>query len=192
VFHVDAVVHHGAVVFADAHQYRTPLLDVVQGGGGMVTTTVSHGSALETALLELHARVVRVLGLQHGVTHGEYLRDNATGALLFLEIAARVGGAHIPSLVRATAGVDLWRAYVELELDPARFVLPSRTHAHGALFAGLSREAAPDLRVLGESARAWTLEGQPHQLAFVLRDDSSDALAATVEAVAPRFASLLR
>ncbi len=94
VFHVDAVVHDGRVVFEEAHQYRTPLLDVVQGGLGMVTATVPHASALERALFAMHRRVVTTLGLRHGVTHGEYLRAHGTGELLFLETAARGRRAH--------------------------------------------------------------------------------------------------
>ncbi len=145
VCHVDAISYDGRVLFAEAHRYRRPLMDVAKGGGIFATATVERGSAEEKDLLAMHREVCGHFGLRHGVTHMEFIRGQ-DGHLYFLETAARVGGAHIYDLVEATTGVSLWSEWAKLEMgqgETAYQVPPSRKD-HGGLVLALSRQEQPD------------------------------------------------
>ncbi len=171
VFHVDAVVEGGHVIFAEVHRYRRPLLEVAASGDMMITTTVERGSRLDQDLRATHARVLAALGLVRGVAHTELIvgRD---GVPVFLESAARVGGASIPALVEATTGMDLWRAQVELELGDGTVELPDAPRTYGALLAGLAREASPSFDAFRGDHVAAAFSDAPHEATVVLRAET--------------------
>src|SRR5215468_10485523 len=105
VFHVDSVVSEREVLFAEAHAYGAPPLDVSHGGGVFTTRTLERDSEDAKALRVINQRLVDALGLLRGVTHAEFLKANADGRLYFVEIAARVGGAYISDVVEAASGI---------------------------------------------------------------------------------------
>jgi biotin carboxylase len=189
VFHVDSVVDRGRVVFAEAHGYQTPLLEVSRSNGMMQTRTVPHGSALEETLLEANGAILAALGLERGVAHTEIIRGRDDGAAYFLESAARVGGAHIADLVEATTGVNLWREYARLELsEPGEaYEPPERRRSHGALLITFARAESPDFSGYQGPEIAWRLEGVPWQAAVVVRDDEHERLDALLGEVQRRF-----
>lgn len=100
VFHVDSIVWQGEVVFSSAQRYLTPPLRLWNEGGVFATRTVPDSDPVHGPLIDLNRQVLQGLGMDRGVTHAEYIRDTA-GRLYFLEIAARVGGAHVHDLVEA-------------------------------------------------------------------------------------------
>jgi hypothetical protein len=171
VFHVDAIVEGGHVTFAEVHQYRKPLLEVATSGDMMITSTAARGSRIDEEVRAVHARVIAALGLVRGVTHTEVI-VGPDGVPVFLESAARVGGASIPALVEATTGVDLWRAHVELELRDGAPSLPDAPLAYGALLAGLSREAAPSFDAFRGPHVAAAFSDAPHEATVVVRADT--------------------
>src|SRR6202522_1823296 len=116
IFHVDSIVSEGKVVFAVAHQYGRPPMQVMHEGGVFTTRTVDRQSSDWADLTALNARLAPALGMVRGVTHGEYIKAHADGRFYFLEIAARVGGAFIADLVQASTGVNLWREWARLEV----------------------------------------------------------------------------
>ncbi len=120
IFHVDSIVSEGKVVFAVAHQYGRPPMQVMHEGGVFTTRTVERGSRDWEELIALNARLAPALGMVRGVTHAEYIRAQADGRFYFLEIAARVGGAFIADLVEASTGVNLWREWARLEVSALR------------------------------------------------------------------------
>src|SRR5262249_16178740 len=70
VLHVDSIIAERKVVFAEVHQYRKPLFELMhQGGGIFATRTVPRGGELERATLAAHEKVVEHLNLVRGVTH---------------------------------------------------------------------------------------------------------------------------
>ena len=111
VFHVDSVVSERKVVFADAHVYGVPPLDVSHAGGVFTTRTLERDSEDAKALCASNVALMDALGLPRGVTHAEFLKADSNGKLYFIEIAARVGGAYISDVVEAATGINLWREW---------------------------------------------------------------------------------
>src|SRR5580698_1099036 len=127
IFHVDSIVSEGKVVFAVAHQYGRPPMQVMHEGGVFTTRTVDRASRDWAELTGLNAKLAPGLGMARGVTHAEYIKAHADGRFYFLEIAARVGGAFIADLVETSTGVNLWREWARLEVTALRgqpYMLP--------------------------------------------------------------------
>ncbi len=83
VFHVDSIVSERKVVFAEAHMYGKPPLDVSHQGGIFTTRTLPRTSSESKALLKLNRTLIEALGLVRGVTHAEFLRAHEDGKTLF-------------------------------------------------------------------------------------------------------------
>jgi len=60
VFHVDGIASDRAVVFAEAHAYGAPPLDVSHQGGVFTTRTMARDSADAVALKEIHVKLIQV------------------------------------------------------------------------------------------------------------------------------------
>src|SRR6266849_5133871 len=103
VFHVDSVVSELEVVFAEAHAYGAPPLDVSHEGGVFTTRTLARESAEAKKLLSINRKLLKGLGLVRGVTHAEFLKAHADGKFYFIEVAARVGGAYIADAIEAAS-----------------------------------------------------------------------------------------
>jgi biotin carboxylase len=115
VYHVDAIVWDGEMIFAAAHKYGRPPMNVSHEGGVFITRTLDHDGAEATELKALNQKLLSALGMRRGVAHTEYIR-HADGRYHFLETAARVGGAHIAETVEAATGVNLWVEWARLEM----------------------------------------------------------------------------
>ncbi|NUQ73523.1 MAG: ATP-grasp domain-containing protein [Polyangiaceae bacterium] len=178
VFHVDAIISERNIVLAEAHQYRRPLLEVMQEGGIFATHTVRRGSPLERDLLATNAKVVEHLGLVRGVMHTEFIRSKDDGTIYFLESAARVGGAHIAELVEASTGVNLWKEWARIELSQgeAPYVLPERRHDYGGLMISLARQEKPDTSSFTDPEIVWRLDDNPYHIGFILRSGSLERI----------------
>ncbi len=177
VFHVDAITIEREVLFAECHQYRRPLLQIVQGGGIFATRTVPRGSALERQLLETHKRVIKELGIVRGVTHTEFIRA-ADGTIYFLETAARVGGVHIADLVEATTGINLWREWAKIEISQGEqpYKLPPRRADYGGLIVTLAKQESPDTSAYREPEIAWRMSDNAHHVGLAVRSDRSERI----------------
>jgi carbamoylphosphate synthase large subunit len=193
VCHVDAIVSERKVVFAEVHQYRKPLFELLhQGGGIFATRTVRRGSEEEKQILDTHAQVIENLGLVRGVTHTEFIRGKDDGRIYFLETAARVGGAHIADLVEASTGVNLWKEWAKIEIAQGEepYTPPPRRAEYGGLIISLARQEQPDTSAYADPEIAWRLAGQPaHHVGFVLRSESPERVEALLDAYEPRIAS---
>ena len=64
----------------------------------------------------LNREVIAAMGMVRGVTHAEFIRGEADGQFYFLEIAARVGGAHIDLMIEHATGLNLWEEWARIEL----------------------------------------------------------------------------
>jgi biotin carboxylase len=190
VCHVDAVVHEGQAVLAEAHRYRRPLMDVAKGGGVFATRTLERDSEEARELCDHHQAVVRHFGLRYGVTHMEFIRSEADGGLYFLETAARVGGAHIYDLVEASSGVNLWAEWAKLELAQGErpYVLPERRTDYGGLVIALAREEQPDTSQFNDPEIVKRLEVRNH-VGLVLRSTSPERIEELLDAYETRIAT---
>ena len=146
VFHVDGIVSDRAVLFAEAHTYGTPPLDVSHQGGVFTTRTVARDSADAVALKEIHNKLIHGLGLARGVTHAEFLKAYSDHRFYFIEVAARVGGAYISNMIETATGVNLWREWAHLEVAAGKmpYQLPQAREDYSGVIVSLARQQEPD------------------------------------------------
>jgi biotin carboxylase len=178
VYHVDALVQNGAVVFAGAHRYRRPPMEVAHQGGVFVTSTVERGSDTERALDAVNRRLLQTLGLVRGASHAEFIQGT-DGRLYFLEVAARVGGAYIAEMLEAASGINLWREWAKVELggDEVPYQLPPTRCEYAGVALALARQEWPDTDGYGDPEIVHRVKKR-HHVGLVVRS-----------AVRARFAS---
>lgn len=191
VYHADAVVADGRIVFCEVQRYHKPPFDVYHGGGLFRTSTVPRGSDADKALRNLTQRVGDALGMDDGILHTEYIRGAADGEFYFLETAGRVGGAHIADLIEAATGINLWREWARLEqaraLGTAYEVKPTH-HEYGGVIMSLARQEAPDTSAYDDPEIARRIRKSYHA-GFVLRSPDQTRVDTLLDSYAARFLS---
>jgi biotin carboxylase len=190
VYHVDSVVSEREVVFAQAHTYGSPPLDVSHQGGVFTTRSLPHKAPDTKALLDVNRQVIEGLGSVRGVTHAEFLRAHADGKFYFLEIAARVGGAYIAEVVEAASNVNLWREWARLEISAGKepYALPPIRHDHAGVILCLARQEHPDTSAYNDPEIVYRVS-KYHHAGFVLKSPSAERVQQLLDAYAVRFAS---
>jgi biotin carboxylase len=175
IYHVDSIVSAGEVVFAEAHRYGKPPLDLAHGGGIFTTSTVTRGSEEEQTLLGLNRQVLGAMGLRRGVSHTEFIRGREDGQFYFLETAARVGGAHIVELVEAATGINLWAEWAKLEIarGEREYVVPDHRGDYGGLIVSLARQQWPDTSAYQDPEIVWRLNKRAHAGLIIRSHDQS-------------------
>src|SRR5436190_9521171 len=136
VYHVDSLITDGRVAFAGVNKYGRPPLQVAHGGGAYISQTIPHESAEKRKLLQINRRLIKVMNMETGATHAEFIKSEADGEFYFLEIAARVGGAYIADVLEAASGINLWREWARLEVTDAKApgrLTPRKEHAGSIL-----------------------------------------------------------
>jgi len=189
VFHVDAIVWDGRVVFAEAHGYFQPPFDVYHGGGLFCTRTLERGSDTSRTLVALNEQVVSALGMTRGALHTEFIRGRDDGRYYFLETAARVGGANIVALVEAATGLNLWREWARVEVASAGgddYAAPVGRTDHGGLLISLARQEWPDLSAYNDPEISWRLSKR-HHAGLVVAAASHARVNGLLSAYMPRF-----
>lgn len=164
VYHVDSLVEGGKILFASVERYGAPPFDVTHFGGVTVSHTVKYGARERRALLALNRRLLKSFGFERGVTHAEFIRRaefqeaasakisrpgkvpaSANEQFYFLEVAARVGGAHTTDTIAAASGINPWREWARIELATAEqpYVLPAVRQEYSGLALSLARQEHP-------------------------------------------------
>jgi biotin carboxylase len=171
VYHVDAIVSERQVVFAEAHRYGTPPFNVVHDGGIFTTRTIRDETARQ--LRSLNAEVLGVLGFVRGVVHTEFIKAHADGQFYFLETSARVGGANISELVKASTGVNLWTEWAKIEIagGDTPYDPPTPRQDYGGLIISLARQDAPDTGAYTDPEIVWRLSLHHHAGLLVVSRD---------------------
>ncbi|HUS16740.1 MAG TPA: ATP-grasp domain-containing protein [Chloroflexia bacterium] len=189
VYHVDAITSEREVVFAIAHQYGHPPLDVIQGGI-FTSRTLPRESAEAQALLVLHRQLIAALGMVRGVTHTEFIRAHADGRFYFLETAARVGGAHIAESVEAATGLNLWAEWAKIEIARGEhpYVLPACREDYAGLIVSLARQEHPDLGEYRDPEIVWRLD-RPHHAGLIVASPSHERVRVLINSYSQRFAT---
>ncbi len=189
VFHVDGVVSERAVLFAEAHTYGAPPLDVSHQGGVFTTQTLARDSADALALKEIHLKLIQGLGLVHGVTHAEFLKAHSDSRIYFLEVAARVGGAYISNMVETATGINLWRewAHVEVAAGKMPYQLPQAREDYAGVIVSLARQQEPDTSGYTDPEIVERIK-KYHHAGFVLKSSSPERIEALLASYAQRFA----
>jgi biotin carboxylase len=189
VYHVDSLVWDGEVVFAAAHRYGLPPMTVYQGGGVFVTSTLPYGSQEREEVVAINRAVLGALGMQHGVTHAEFIRSEADGQFYFLEAAARVGGASVDMLVEQATGVNPWVEWAKLEIAQLRgeaYSPPATRQEYAGLLVSLSRQEWPDSGAFDDPEIAWRLHKR-HHIGFVVRSPDHQRVQTLISSYVPRI-----
>jgi biotin carboxylase len=188
VFHVDSIVLNGEPIFAEAHGYRRPPLEVFHGGGIAISRTLSREAAITQELKALNRSIIAALGMDRGVTHAEFIRAHADAQLYFLEIGARVGGAHTADMVEAATGVNPWREWARLELDRGTdaYRIPEARQGYAAVLVALARQDAPDTSAYQDPEIVHRV-AKPHHVGFILASPTDTRIEALIEEYAERM-----
>ena len=188
VFHVDSVVSERRILFAEAHAYGAPPLDVSHGGGVFTTRTLPRDAAETLQLKELNRKLMQVLGLVRGVTHAEFLKAHGTGKLYFLEIAARVGGAYISDVIETATGVNLWREWAKLEVGAGKtaYELPPPGQNYAGVILSLARQEHPDTWSYNDPEISYRVK-KYHHAGFILKSPHEERIRELLDSYAKRF-----
>jgi biotin carboxylase len=188
VFHVDSIVSERKVVFAEAHMYGKPPLDVSHEGGIFTTRTLPRNSSDSKALLKLNRTLVEALGLVRGVTHAEFLRAHEDGKIYFIEIAARVGGAYISDVIEAATGVNLWREWARIEVAGGKtpYVLPNLRRDYAGVVISLARQDNPDTSGYNDPEIVVRVP-KHHHAGFVVRSNKPQRIEELLDSYTKRF-----
>jgi biotin carboxylase len=190
VYHVDALVDNGEVVFSVASKYGQPPMSVYQGGGVFVTRTLDRASEESKALVEMNRQVLKVMGHPRGASHSEYIRAHGDGRLYFLENAARVGGANIAEAVQFATGVNLWSEWAQIEaayLRGEKYQLPPTHAGYAGVINCLARQEWPDLSAYDDPEVVWKMDKKQHAGLIVASPDAA-RVESLLNAYSQRFA----
>jgi biotin carboxylase len=175
IFHVDSIVSEKEILFAAAHRYGTPPLNISHEGGVFTTSTVLRGSTDEQALLAVNAEVLKSKGLVRGVSHTEFIKGRDDGRFYFLETAARVGGANIVELIEAGNGLNLWAEWAKIEITRGEsdYQLPPLRQDYAGLIVSLARQECPDTSRYNDKEIVWRMNKRYHAGLIVMSPDPS-------------------
>jgi biotin carboxylase len=190
IFHVDSILSEREVVFAVAHQYGRPPMQVMHEGGVFTTRTVDRFSDEWRELTALNARLAPSMGMVRGVTHAEYIRAHADGRYYFLEIAARVGGAFIVDLVQASTGVNLWREWAKIEVQNLRgkpYTLPAVREEYAGSVLCLAQTAEPDTSSFNAPEIVLRMK-KHHHAGLIVRSENPNRVRDLLEDYSAQFA----
>ena len=191
VFHVDSIVWDGEAKFAISSQYGRPPLSVSHDGGVFTTRNLGRESDEHIQLMEMNAATLKALGMWRGVTHAEFIRQHSTGKYVFLEIAARVGGANISDLIEHAAGLNPWREWARIELCNLRgetYQLPPARGDYAGIAICLAKQQWPDMTPYADPEIVYRVQKEFHAGLIVASPDAS-RVQALLDSYVPRFAN---
>jgi hypothetical protein len=192
VFHVDLIVWHGQIQFVVASSYGKPPLAVSHGGGVFTSRILADDCAEAIALKGMNTRVIGALGGDAftGVVHAEFLRTIEGGEWLFLEAAARVGGANLSDMIEHGTGINPWVEWARMELAQARgeeYRLPATRGHYSGILVCLARQEHPDLSGYTDAEIVWRMPKKYHAGLIVASPDP-ERVKALLDGYAQRFA----
>jgi biotin carboxylase len=189
VFHVDGIVNERSVVFAEAHAYGSPPLDISHQGGVFTTRTLPRDAADTLVLKDIHSKLAEGLGLVRGVTHSEYLKAHSDNRFYFIEIAGRVGGAYISDVIEAATGINLWREWAHLEVAAGKqpYQLPQTRDDYAGVIVSLAKQEQPDTSGYSDPEIIYHI-AKYHHSGFVLKSSSPQRIEDLLVSYSARFA----
>jgi hypothetical protein len=115
VLHADVVLDHGVIKFFGVGRNNTPL-SLFQHGVPAGSLPELENSFIHKAR-EFSEEILTKLQANHGVFHLEFFHDDLHDQLIFLEIAARMGGSHIADVYQKMYGFHLEDVCLALQAD---------------------------------------------------------------------------
>lgn len=189
IYHCEGITVDGEVIFAAPFRYAQPPIDTMHSGGVFSTRALAPESADAIAIRALHKHVLQALGMRNGVSHTEFIRSHADGSFLFLETAARVGGAYIAEVVEFAYGLNPWVEWARLVCAPLlgrKYQLPPlHTDAAGSVIC-LARQQQPDLSAYNDPEVVYRLH-KSHHAGLIVRSSSHQRVEELLDGYARRF-----
>lgn len=149
VYHVDCLVFDHKIVFTSCSKYLSPPMKVSHDGGVFRTKTLDENSPEYKDLEEINQKVLEKFKIKYGATHSEYILGD-DGQYYFLETSSRVAGAHIPDMIEAATGVNIWREWAKLEnalLNKKDYDVKATQQLFAGLVIALAKEKNPDTQL---------------------------------------------
>lgn len=174
VYHADSVIWDNAIQFVTVQKYGQPPLTVSHGGGVFTSRTLPPDSEDAQAIKALNAQVIETLGMTRGVTHAEFIKAHEDGKFYFLEIAGRVGGAHLSDLIEASTTLNPWSEWARIEvanIKGEQYHLPATQQKYGGLLVCLAKQEHPDLSAYQDPEIVWRMDKKNHAGLIVVADN---------------------
>ena len=186
VYHVDAIVRNGRIVFQAVSKYGRPPIQIAHEGGVFVTRTLNGTSDEAAPFLMANQRLLAAFDLRNGVSHSEYISGEA--GVTFLETSARVGGAYISDVVEAATGVNLWVEWARLEIagEHGEYRLPDPHRDSAGIALCLARQESPDLSAYTDPEIVVRIR-RPHHAGLIVRSPDPQHVDALLDAYVGRF-----
>ena len=147
----------------------------MHAGGIFSTRTLEREGDEAQALLAVHREVLRALGKTTGPTHSEFIRAHENGQFLFLESAARVGGAYIAEVTEAASGVNPWIEWARMEcaqMAGGEYRLPVVREEYAGSVICLARQEWPDMASYDAAGVVYRLNKR-HHAGLIVRSASA-------------------
>ncbi|AWV02729.1 hypothetical protein DM992_25490 [Burkholderia sp. JP2-270] len=126
LLHFDGLYENGAFRFFSVSEYFHGCFEVVHEGQHLVSYTIDDPS-LFARVQELGLDVIRELGLERGVFHGEVF-CTPDDDLVFLEIGNRFGGAGVSPTLKKVFDFDIVAESIRVDLGQAsQYAGPTRS-----------------------------------------------------------------
>lgn len=163
IFHVDSIVFNKEIVFAIAHEYGLPPMEVAHEGRVFTSRTMIRGSKDQSALMKMNNKLLKALGLVKGISHSEFIKGE-DGKLYFLETSARVGGANIAELIEASTGINFWSEWAKIETLSVgkEYNLPKHVENYAGIILSLAKQEWPDLSAFDDKEVYWKMNKKFH------------------------------
>ena len=191
VYHVDSLSEEGKFLFQRSSQYLSPPIDVAHGGGIFRSVTMPFESKEDKALKKMNEQIMKAFGMKNCASHSEFIQSSETGEFYFLETSARVGGANLMEMVEASAGINLWREWANLEVALAsnkKYKFPETTQLYSGIIISLCRFQHPDTSPFQAPELVWRMEEENH-VGFIVKSEKRERVIEILDQFAKQIAS---
>ncbi|MGV4413050.1 ATP-grasp domain-containing protein [Chryseobacterium sp. T1] len=188
VYHVDCLVYNHKIVFTSCSKYLSPPMKVSHDGGVFRTKTLNEKSSKYKKLEQINQKVLEKFNIKYGATHSEYILGD-DGQYYFLETSSRVGGAHIPDMIEAATGVNIWREWAKLEnalLHKKNYTVTASQHLFAGLVIALAKEKNPDTKHY-ENAEVLKFIDKDYHIGIVYQSNSAEKIKQRLDEAADKI-----
>ncbi len=188
IYHVDSIIYNNDVKFSISSKYGNPPMEVAHQGRVFTSRTIQRETDEDKALILMNKHVLNAMGLLRGVSHTEFIKAKSDGKFYFLETSARVGGANLHELVKASSGINLWEEWAKIELLGGKgdYELPDIENNHAAILLSLAKQEWPDMNVFNDEEVVWKLNKKNH-VGVIVKSANYDRITELINEYVKRF-----
>ena len=165
VYHVDSLSFDKKAIFTQVSKYLETPMKVAHEGGIFRTKTLAEKDLHTKKLKLINQELLEAFGMRYSASHAEFIYKEEEDAFYFVEIASRVGGAHISEMIEAASGINMWAEWARIEdhaIKNINYSLPSLKKLQAGLIISLSKQSDPDYSFINPSEVVWTLKKEHH------------------------------